>query len=316
VYAEPRPQARTLVWVDRKGQESAIPVPARAYLEPRLSPDDTRLAVAVADQDYDIWMWDLKRGGTLGRFTSDPSPDGHPIWTADGQRLVFASLRSGAYNLYAQAADGTGSVERLTAGPDRHIPAFVRPDGTGIIGTEIATEGDIVWFKPAASQPAQDKSSGSSSFAVERLIHTNAVEFSPDVSPDGRYIAYQLQESGRSQIVVRPFPQVEDGRWQVATTGGARPRWARNGRELFYLDEANRLTAVQVQTSGRALVHGSPTTVLETAYAGPFENAHPYDVSADGRRFLMIKEDVTAAAARRGLIVVLNWFEELKTKLP
>ena len=310
VYAEPRPQARSLVWVDRNGQESAIAVPARAYIEPRLSPDDTRLAVAVADQEHDIWMWDLKRGGPLARLTSDPSPDGHPIWTADGQRLVFASLRSGAYNLYAQAADGTGIVERLTAGADRHIPAFVRPDGTGIIGTVIAMQGDIAWFKPAT------KSSESSSFGVDRMIHTNAVEFSPDVSPDGRYIAYQLQEPGRSQIVVRPFPQVEDGWWQVSTTGGARPRWARNGRELFYLDEANRLTAVQVQTSGRAFVHGSPTTVLETTYAGPFENAHPYDVSADGQRFLMIKQDATAAAAQTGLTVVLNWFEELKTKVP
>ena len=136
------------------------------------------------------------------------------------------------------------------------------------------------------------------------------------MSPDGRYIAYQLQESGRSQIVVRPFPQVEEGWWQVSTTGGARPRWARNGRELFYLDEGNRLTAVQVQTSGRALVHGSPATVLETSYAGPFENAHPYDVSADGQRFLMIKQDATAAAAQTGVTVVLNWFEELKTKVP
>jgi serine/threonine-protein kinase len=316
VYAEPRPEARSLVWVDRKGQESALPVPARAYIEPRLSPDDTRLAVAVADQEHDIWTWDLKRGGTLARLTSDPSPDGHPIWTADGQRLAFASLRSGAYNLYAQAADGTGSVERLTAGPDRHIPGFARPDGTGIIGTEIATQGDIVWFRPAASQPVPERTSGSSSFGVERLIHTNAIEFSPDVSPDGRYIAYQMHIAGRAQIVVRPFPRVNDGRWQVSIDGGARPRWGRNGRELFYLDEANRLTAVQVQTSGRAFVYGSPTTVLETAYAGPFENAHPYDVAADGQRFLMIKEDASAAAARTGLIVVLNWTEELKAKVP
>jgi len=316
VYAVPRPQARSLVWVDRKGQESPIPVPVRAYIEPRLSPDDTRLAVAVADQEHDIWMWDLKRGGALARFTSDPSPDGHPIWTADGQRIVFASLRSGAYNLYAQAADGTGSVERLTAGPHRHIPGFVLPDRTGIIGTEIAMQGDIVWFKRPASPPALDASPGSSLWRVEPLINTSLIEFSPDVSPDRRFIAYQSQEAGRSEVLVRPLPKVDDGRWQVSIDGGSRPRWARNGRELFYLDEANRLTAVQVQTSGRAFVHGSPRTVLATAYAGPFENAHPYDVTADGRRFVMIKEDATAAAARRGLTVVLNWFEELKTKVP
>jgi serine/threonine-protein kinase len=316
VYAEPRPQARSLVWVDRNGKESAIPVPARAYIEPRLSPDDARLAVAVADQEHDIWMWDLKRGGTLGRLTTDPSADGHPIWTPDGQRIVFASLRSGEYNLYAQAADGTGRVERLTAGPDRHIPAFVSPDGAGILGTRIAMQGDIVWFKRGATSSAQDAAAGASPWRVEPLIDTNTIEFSPDVSPDGRYVAYQSQEAGQGQVVVRPLPQVNDGRWQVSTNGGARPRWGRNGRELFYLDEANRLTAVQVRTSGRAFVRDSPKTVLETPYARPFENAHPYDVSADGQRFLMIKEDPTAAGARGGLIVVLNWTEELKAKVP
>jgi serine/threonine-protein kinase len=308
VYAEPRTQARLLVWVDRKGRESPIPAPPRAYIEPRLSPDGTRLAIAAADQEHDVWIWDLKRGGALTRLTYDPNRDQHPIWSADGRRIVFASLRSGAYNLYAQAADGTGSVERLTDGPDRQIPAFVLADGSGIIGTEITTHGDVVWFKRT--------SPGSSPLRVERLIHTNAIEYSPDVSPDGRFMAYQSLESGRSEIYVRPFPRVNDGKWQVSTRGGARPRWARGGRELFYLDEANKITAVPVQTTERAFVHGTAVTVLDTAYAPPFENTQPYDVSADGQRFVMIKEGATAAAVRTGVTVVLNWFEELKTKVP
>jgi serine/threonine-protein kinase len=148
------------------------------------------------------------------------------------------------------------------------------------------------------------------------LIHTNAIEYSPDVSPDGRFMAYQSLESGRSEIYVRPFPRVNDGKWQVSTRGGARPRWARGGRELFYLDEANKITAVPVQTTERAFVHGTAVTVLDTAYAPPFENTQPYDVSADGQRFVMIKEGATAAAVRTGVTVVLNWFEELKTKVP
>jgi Tol biopolymer transport system component len=305
--------ARSLVWVDRKGREVRIPAPARAYIEPRLSPDGLRIAVAIADQDHDIWTWDVTRGGPLTRLTIDPSLDQHPIWTADGQRIAFASLRAGALNLWAQAADGRGIAEHLTKGQGQW-PGFVLPDGTGIIGTEISPDlaGDIVWFKRAANQPAQSTSSASGPLVVERLIRTEAIEHSPDVSPDRRYMAYESQPGG---IYVRPFPQVNDGSWQVSIAGGSRPRWARNGRELFYLDQANKLTAVPVQTSGRALVHGSPVTVVDTAYARPVGNSRPYDVSRDGQRFLMIKEDPTAAKPT-GLIVVLNSHEDLRRLLP
>jgi dipeptidyl aminopeptidase/acylaminoacyl peptidase len=172
--------------------------------------------------------------------------------------------------------------------------------------------GDIVWFKRAPNQPAQGTSSGSGPLLVERLVHTEAVEHSPDVSPDGRYIAYESQPGG---IYVRPFPQVTDGSWQVSTAGGSRPLWARNGRELFYLDQENKLTAVRVQTSGRALVHGSPVRVLDVAYVRALGNSRPYDVSPDDQRFLMIKEDLTAAKPA-GLTVVLNWHEELKRLVP
>jgi serine/threonine protein kinase len=316
VYVPSRPpMARSLVWVDRKGQEAPIPAPARAYIEPRLSPDGSRIAVAIADQDNDIWIWDLTRGGPLTRFTLDPSPDQHPIWTANGQRIVFASSRTGALNLYAQAADGTGAVERLTTGRDTQWPAFVLSDGTGIIGTEISpdTAGDIVWFKSTVSSSAQGTALASSPLLVERLVHTKAIESSPDLSPDGRFIAYQSAPGG---IYVRPFSRIADGSWQVSTDGGSRPLWGRNGRELFYIDRENKLTAVPVQTSGRAFVHGSPQKVFDAVYAQPVGNSRPYDVSPNGQRFLMIKEDPKLAEEPRRLIVVLNWLEELKNKVP
>ena len=131
------------------------------------------------------------------------------------------------------------------------------------------------------------------------------------MSPDGRFIAYQAA----GEIYVRPFPRVTDGSWQVSTDGGSRPLWARNGRELFYLDRESKLTTVPVQTSGPALVHGSPVRALDTAYARGLGGSRPYDVSPDGQRFLMIKEDLTAAKPA-GLIVVLNWPEELKRLVP
>ncbi len=198
-------------------------------------------------------------GGPPTRLTIDPSLDHEPIWTVDGQRIVFASLRAGAQHVWVQAADGTGAAERLTTGPDRQSPAFVLPDGTGIIGTEISphTFGDIVWFKRASNQSAQGTSPSSGPLLVERLVHTNAIEQSADVSPDRRYIAYR----SASEILCTAVPRVTDGSWQVSTDGGSRPRWARNGRELFYLDRENKLTAVPVQTSGPALVHGSPVRV-------------------------------------------------------
>ena len=303
VYFEPGPQARSLVWVDRKGQESAIPFRRARTSNPVCRPTTLASPSPSPIRSTTSGCGICKRGGPLTRLTSDPSPDGHPIWTADGQRLVFASLRSGAYNLYTQAADGTGIVERLTAGPDRHIPAFVLPDGTGIIGTEIATQGDIVWFR-RMGQAAPDASPGSNPWRVEPLIKTRPSNWSLTCRRTGA----TLPTRWRLKFLF--------GRSRESKTGGGRcrpmagrDRDGRNGRELFYLDEANRLTAVQVQTSNRAFVHGSPTTVVETTYAGPFENAHPYDLSADGQRFLMIKQDATAAAAQTGVTVVLNWFK-------
>jgi hypothetical protein len=308
---------RSLVWVDRKGRETPIKAPQRAYSEARLSPDGTRAALAIRDQQRDIHILDLA-SGNLRQLTFGPSVDQSPVWTSDGQRIVFASRSAGPFNLHAQSADGTGAVERLTVGPDSQHPAFVAPDGTGVLGWELSpmTNGDIVWFplNSPATQSAQTMASGSPRSPVDRLIDTPSIETGPAVSTDRRYIAYQANGSGRPEIYVRPFPRVNDGLWRVSTDGGTRPAWARDGRELFYLDLANALTAVPVQTSENTFTHGSPARVFYITYGalGP----RPYDVSPDGQRFLMIKEDATRAPKPPSLQVVLNWFEELKAKVP
>ena len=225
VYVPSRQMARSLVWVDRKGQEAPIPAPARAYIEPRLSPDGSRIAVAIADQDHDIWLWDLTRGGPLTRLTIDPSIDQNPIWTLDGQRIVFASRRASAQNLWVQAADGTGAAERLTTAPDWQSPASVLPDETGIIGTEISphTAGDIVWFKRAANPSAQGTSPGSGPLLVERLVHTNAIEHGPRVA--GRAL-HRLRSAARRDCctaVPADRRRVVAGvtGWRLATSMGA-----------------------------------------------------------------------------------------------
>ncbi len=138
----------------------------------------------------------------------------------------------------------------------------------------------------------------------------------PDISPDGRYIAYQSNESGQFQVYVRPFPKVDAGRWQVSTSGGTRPVWSRNGRELFYEDLSGVLTAVPVQTTGSTFTGGNPTKLLSTRYAAP-GNQRPYDVSADGQRFLVIKDNTTDdKATPASLVVVEHWFDELRQKVP
>jgi serine/threonine-protein kinase len=158
-----------------------------------------------------------------------------------------------------------------------------------------------------------------------RQLHTEGL-MQPDLegrngtfSPDGRWLAYQSNNTGQFgqfQVYVRPFPNVNAGRWQVSTGGGTRPVWARNGRELFFLDENSLLTSVTVQTAGASFSAGKPTKVLQTPYFSDDYVGRTYDVSADGRRFLMVKGDPTADQATPNMVVVLNWFEELKRLVP
>jgi serine/threonine-protein kinase len=311
------------VWVDRQGNETSIPAPLRAYDGPRLSPDGTRIAVTIRDQEFDIWIWNLAREEGLRRLTFHRAVDWHPVWTPDGGRVVYSSSREVVPNLFAQSADGTGTVERLTVSPVGQHPSSIGPSGAGVVGHEIppTTAADIAWWlrSKTVSPSKPDVSLGANGSEDTPLVRTSAIEVNPDISPDGRYFAYQSNESGRHEIFVRPFPNANDGGiWQVSTGGGTRPVWARNGRELFYLDLANRLTAVPVRTAGSRFTFGNPVTVLERSYLVPPGDTRPYDVSADGQRFLMIKDGALSnpAGPPASIVVVLNWAEELKAKLP
>jgi hypothetical protein len=316
VYAPSGARGRSLVWVDRHGHETTIKAPPRAYAMPRISPDGTRVALDIRDQENDIWIWDLARE-TLTRLTSDPGLDEEPVWTSDGTRLLFASTRTGASNVYWQAADGTGTVARLTTtSANGQGPTSITPDGTLVVGWENApkTQWDVVLLHlpSPVSRSGPGPSSGAGPSRVEPLILTPFTERNAEISPDGRFLAYESNESGRAEIYVRPFPEVERGRWQVSTGGGTQAAWARNGRELFYLDGSNTLTAVPVQTTGATFSAGNPARVFDRAYATPV-GFRTYDVSPDGQRFLIIKEDQNATPA--GMVVVLNWFEELKARM-
>jgi Tol biopolymer transport system component len=297
---------RTLVWVDRQGHETPIPAPPRPYLLPGLSPDGTRVAVFANDQGHDLWLWDLGRMA-LNRLTFAPGLDTVPVWTPDGRRLIFSSELAGVRNLFWQAADGTGAVDRLTESPNTQYPSAVSPDGRRLIFTEEAqrTGNDVMMIELDGTRK------------ITPLVHSPFIERNANVSPDGRWLAYEANDSGRFEIYVRPFPDVNSGRWVVSTTGGTRPTWARSGQELIYVSSVGAVMGVSV-AQGPSWAATTPSLLVKEGYFTiPGWWGRSYDISPDGQRFLMIKEGgADGTAAPPSLIVVQHWVEELKRLVP
>jgi serine/threonine-protein kinase len=310
VYGRGDPQAgRSLVWIDRQGNEEPLGAPRRLYENPRLSPDGTRVAVGVLDEEQDIWTWDLSRR-TLTRLTFDAASDSFPVWTPDGKQIVFASTRSSSdgqaspgRRLYRRAADGTGAVERLTEGPNSQYSSGFSPDGAILVLTENSPDSD--WDLRVLRVRGEP--------TVETLVRTSFGEVNGDISPDGRWIAYQSDAAGEPQIYVRPFPNVDAGQWQISTESGIQPLWSRDGRELFYRTLARGLMAVEIQTEP-TFAASTPQRLLDGG--GYFLGAgagRTYDVALDGQRFLMIRA-VTAESVE--VIIVENFAEELRRLVP
>jgi eukaryotic-like serine/threonine-protein kinase len=311
-YVPARPQERSFVWVDRKGHETPIDaLPPRPYQAIGLSPDGTRLVFVSEDREFDIWTWDFSREA-LTRLTFGPSFDYLPKWTPDGRRIVFQSDREGPSNLFSVSSDGSGPVERLTTSDNDQYPNSITPDGTALLICELRpkTGFDILRLPTSARKAGRSTVSGEPVPEATPLVVSASAEYSANISPDGRYFAYQSAESGgRFAVYVRPYPNVSQGRWQVSTEGGTAPVWSRTGRELFYLDESNTLMAVPVQTVASPFSYGTAAKVFDTKYSGDF---YSYDVAPDGR-FLMMKEsDAGDRAHPTRLVVVLNWNEELR----
>jgi serine/threonine-protein kinase len=292
---------RTLVWVDRQGHEEPLGVPPRAYAYPRISPDGTRVALDIRDQENDVWIWDLRRR-TLTRLTFDPGLNRGVAWTPDGQRLAFSSQRNGKENIFWQAADGTGTPEQITEGDRPQLPLSFAPDGKSLIFIE---PGNPPYDIGIASVPERKS---------HLLLHASYSESGGEVSPDGRWLAYDSNESGRPEVYVRPFPNIDTGHSQVSNGGGRRSAWSRDGRELFYLSPEGRLMAVPIEKA-TTFSPGTPKVVVENSYLTPQEG-RAYDVSPDGKRFLMIKDVSSQVATPKQLVVVQNWLEELKARVP
>jgi hypothetical protein len=289
---------RKLVWVDRNGAEQPFTAPIRAYESPRFSPDGQRIAVVT---DGQIWLYDLSRE-TLTRFTFDGNTNSRPVWTPDGKRIAFYSTKDGPLNLYWQLADGSGGLEKLATSDFINVPDSFSPDGQLLAFHEANPKSgeDIIVLRLTDRK-------------VQPFLRTPFNEADPRFSPDGRWIAYMSDESGRSEIYVQPYPG-PGGKWQISTDGGTEPVWNRNGRELFYRN-GNRMMAVEITTQPNFAL-GNPRVLFEGPYVLATVPISNYDVSPDGRRFLMVKPTEQAQAAPTQINVVLNWFEELKRRVP
>jgi serine/threonine-protein kinase len=298
------------VWVERDGTVS--PVDPEWMFDPgipevgaEISPDGTQLAIKInTDAGEDIWVKQLDRG-PLSRLTFDEGIDRRPRWSADGRSIMFTSQRGENTDLYVKAADGTGPAEVLLD-LERPIQEIQRaPDDSWFVlrlgGTQGGTgQRDLVGLHrgdtttvPIAAEPYDEKGAA--------------------LSSDGRWLAYESNETGRNEIYVRPFPNARDGKWQVSTNGGINPRWAHTGRELFFIDGDGNMAVAEVDTRGAFRV-GTRQTLFSTNERNIFsgQNYTSWDVSPDDQRFLMVQLGGDAAAAPAELIVVENWFEELK----
>ena len=294
---------RTLVWVDREGREEAIPAPRAPYESPRLSPDGRYVAVEVREpENTDVMVFDLDRE-TLTRLTFDPGVDGAPLWSLDGQRVVFSSDREGSFGVYSRAADGTGQAERLTTSDTNQMPQSWSADGQALVVEETD---DLKLISVGAES------------RTEVLIGTEFGEFYPEVSPDGRWIEYSSNESGRSEVYVRPFPNVDDGRWQVSRDGAYAPVWGLEGQELFFRKSGSfEMMVVAVETEP-TFTPGNPEILFPAPYvAGAPARNRPWDGADDGR-FLMITRAGAgdAGAESTEINVVQNWHQELLERVP
>jgi Tol biopolymer transport system component len=257
--------------------------------------------VSIVEQESQTWLYDLSRE-TLSRFTFEGSQNYNAVWTPDGKRVAFESNNSGPLNVFWQLADGSGGLERLTTSPYINAPVSWSPDGQVLAFGEInPTSGQNIWFLRLNDRKALP------------FHRTGTNENEPRFSPDGHWLAYISDESGRFEVYVQPYPG-PGGKWQISTEGGVEPVWNPNGRELFYRN-SDKMMVVDISTQ-TGFAASTPRMLFEGPYEQPPVPLHNFDVSPDGQHFLMLKAVEQEQTAPTQIIVVLNWFEELKRLVP
>lgn len=285
-----------LTWLDRGGKSLGTVGPPGNIREVAISPDGATVAMARMDPQMvttDIWFHDLVHG-TDSRFTFDHTTDEAPVWSPDGSRILFASIRTGKSGIYQKLVTGAGKEVLLCQTASLSIPTDWSRDGRFAIFENIDAHTRYdVWVLPLSGDRKPFP-----------FLQTESRELNGKLSPDGRWLAYQSDETGRPEVYVQTFPG-QEGKWQVSATGGTRPVWRRDGKELFFISADDRLMAVDVK-SGVRFEHGVPKPLFEArtpSYA-------TFDVSRDGKRFLMA--NLLDQGATQAMTVVINWQAGLK----
>jgi Tol biopolymer transport system component len=294
---------RTLVWVDRQGNETPVGVPPDAYANPRVSPDGTKIVVTTKDGGEDVYVWDVSRR-MLRQLTFDPAANSTAAWI-DNERLAFSGEVEGWAQVFLQNADGTGSARQLTHG----LPSFpfaASPDGSVLFVREYPSDGG--W--DIAVVPVQKPK------ARRTVYRTKWFEHNPVLSPDGRWLTYQSNKTGRFEIFVTSFPLSGAGEIQITGLGGTRPVWSRDGKTLYYWSESGDVVSVNgiEITQGPPASWGPPAVIVKGAYVtASTDNA--YDSYGD--RFLVMKNVLpNGARPRHEIVIAQNWFGELARLVP
>ena len=293
----------TLVWVDRQGETQPVTDARRAFYLPRISPDGQRIAVGIyREANYDIWVYDIARG-TMTRLTTAPSDEEAAVWAPDGKRVAFTSNRDGPINLYWKAADGSGLAERLYESKDEPWPFSWSPDSRVLAFMRWRTppRNYDIWMLPMEGEGGP-----------EPFLATPFNECQAAFSPDGQWIAYVSDEVGRPEVYVRAYPG-PGGKWPISTEGGIEPVWGPNAGELFYRSLHGKMMAVPVRLEPEFNAE-KPKILFEDRFETVQSYVRNYDVSPDGKRFVMIQREHQSPPTE--IVVVLNWFEELKRLVP
>jgi serine/threonine-protein kinase len=290
-----------LVSVSRMGKLQIIREGLHPYPGLRLSPDGQQVALSLREGGHppDVWVLNLDRGA-LTRLTFGPASNFNPLWTHDGKRILYTSERP-VFDVYSKAADGSGSEEAVsTSANDKHPLSLTPDDNTLLMDVSVPKLGEKLWLlslagnreaKPFLAMPSQQQTGA--------------------VSPDGHWIAYQSRESGKAEIYLEAFP-AGGSRVQLSTDGGTEPVWARNGKELFYR-AGKKLMAVPISV-GAGSAPGRPKVLFEGDFMQGLQ-LPTYDVSLDGRQFYFLQKSKQAEQQAR-IEIILNWFEELKQRVP
>ncbi|MGH9816767.1 MAG: protein kinase domain-containing protein, partial [Candidatus Acidiferrales bacterium] len=289
----------SLEWFDRRGKRLGTLGEPSVYIDLKISPDGSKVAVAVADPRIgppDVWIFETARG-LRTRFTFDPGSETNPVWSPDGTRLVYrTSTVRGIPDLYTKSVAGASQESLLLESALAKIPISWSSDGR-FLAYETrgsATTVADIWILPLGE-------GGKPTVFLE----TRFREGQPHFSPDGRWLAYVSDESGRDEVYVTPFPG-PGRKWQISTSGGDQPRWRRDGKEIFYLAHSNAMTAVEVSARADTFDVGAAKPLFQ---ALPLRGGNAYDVTADGQRFLV--NLLLQQQSSEPMTLVINWPEAL-----